>query len=269
MKLFAGVTKIPTVRNLHKWNYWLAGLHGVQAVAVLILATAKTFPVSGSFLTVDSLQSTTSGSIVLAPATHHLFDINLAYLVAVFFLLSAIAHLSMATWYRQRYEAGLVVGVNKLRWFEYALSASTMLVGIALLTGMYDVVSLGLVFVLSAVMNLLGLVMETHNPFRKRAKVNWMSYLVGCLAGIAPWLAIAAYLLFTNVFGDGHVPAFVYYIYVSLFVFFSCFAVNMVLQYKKVGPWKNYIYGERVYMILSLVAKSVFAWQVFAGALRP
>ena len=37
----------------------------------------------------------------------------------------------------------------------------------------------------------------------------------------------------------------------------------------KVGPWKNYLYGERVYIILSLVAKSLLAWQVFAGTLRP
>jgi hypothetical protein len=43
----------------------------------------------------------------------------------------------------------------------------------------------------------------------------------------------------------------------------------MVLQYKKVGPWKNYLYGELTYIILSLVAKSLLAWQVFAGTLRP
>ena len=39
----------------------------------------------------------------------------------------------------------------------------------------------------------------------------------------------------------------------------------MVLQYKKIGPWKDYLYGERAYIILSLVAKSLLAWQVFAG----
>jgi hypothetical protein len=43
----------------------------------------------------------------------------------------------------------------------------------------------------------------------------------------------------------------------------------MVLQYRKVGRWKDYIYGERAYMILSLVAKSLLAWQIFSGTLRP
>jgi predicted metal-binding membrane protein len=56
---------------------------------------------------------------------------------------------------------------------------------------------------------------------------------------------------------------------VSIFLFFNSFAVNMVLQYKKVGPWKDYLYGEKVYIILSLVAKSLLAWQVFGGTLRP
>ena len=58
-------------------------------------------------------------------------------------------------------------------------------------------------------------------------------------------------------------PGFVYGIIVSLFVFFNCFAVNMVLQYKKVGPWRDYLFGEKVYIILSLTAKALLAWQVF------
>ena len=58
-------------------------------------------------------------------------------------------------------------------------------------------------------------------------------------------------------------PAFVYGIVASLFVFFNCFAVNMVLQYKQVGKWRDYLFGEKVYILLSLTAKSLLAWQVF------
>ena len=53
-----------------------------------------------------------------------------------------------------------------------------------------------------------------------------------------------------------------------LFLFFNCFAINMYLQYKGVGRWKDYLYGEKVYIILSLTAKSVLAWFVFGGTLR-
>jgi hypothetical protein len=41
----------------------------------------------------------------------------------------------------------------------------------------------------------------------------------------------------------------------------------MLLQYKKVGPWRDYLFGERMYVLLSLVAKSALAWQVFGGTL--
>jgi hypothetical protein len=43
----------------------------------------------------------------------------------------------------------------------------------------------------------------------------------------------------------------------------------MYLQYKKVGRWKDYLFGERMYIVLSLVAKTVLAWQIFAGTLAP
>jgi hypothetical protein len=41
----------------------------------------------------------------------------------------------------------------------------------------------------------------------------------------------------------------------------------MVLQYRRKGRWADYLYGEAVYILLSLVAKSLLAWQVFAGTL--
>jgi hypothetical protein len=38
-------------------------------------------------------------------------------------------------------------------------------------------------------------------------------------------------------------------------------------QYKAQGKWANYLRGERAYIVLSLVAKSLLAWQVFSGTL--
>jgi hypothetical protein len=34
-----------------------------------------------------------------------------------------------------------------------------------------------------------------------------------------------------------------------------------------VGPWRDYLFGEKVYIILSLTAKALLAWQVFANVL--
>jgi hypothetical protein len=51
------------------------------------------------------------------------------------------------------------------------------------------------------------------------------------------------------------------------FVFFNILAVNMYLQYQQIGPWRDYLFGEKSYIVLSLTAKSLLAWQVFSGTL--
>ncbi len=53
----------------------------------------------------------------------------------------------------------------------------------------------------------------------------------------------------------------------SLFVFFNVFALNQWLQYRAKGRWQDYLFGEKVYIVLSLTAKSALAWQIFAGTL--
>lgn len=65
------------------------------------------------------------------------------------------------------------------------------------------------------------------------------------------------------------VPWFVFVIAATYFVLFNLFPINMILKYKKVGKWKDYLYGEKVYIILSLVAKTLLAWLVFAGIMQP
>lgn len=260
-------TKRGVFETLNIWNWVMAVLHAGQGVAVILLSRSDSlFPVTTQYLTADALASN-GGEPTLVQAQRHLFDVNLAYLVAAFFFMSAIAHLVIATVYRKKYEADLKLGINKVRWFEYGLSASTMMVAIAMLAGVSDISTLALVFGATLVMNLLGLVMEVHNQTTK--KTNWLSYIVGTIAGLGPWAVVGTYLYGINQYGEGDVPTFVYWIFVSIFIAFSSFAVNMILQYKKTGRWSDYLYGEKAYMVLSLVAKAALAWQVFAGTLRP
>ncbi len=142
-----------------------------------------------------------------------------------------------------------------------------MIVLISTLFGIYDIASLLLIFIVNASMNLFGLVMEQLNSVKTKQKVNWGPFVWGSFAGIAPWVAILIYMI-----GNGNydlVPWFVWAIIGTYFVAFNTFPVNMILQYKKVGKWRDYLYGERGYIIPSLVAKSVLAWLAFAGAMQP
>ena len=248
--------------RLRTYNLFMGFLHLAQAVAIIVLSNDFTLPVTTAFL---SLIPETGK---LGPVTSTVVNLPFAVMIAIFLLLSAVAHFTVASpgvfgWY----VSNLKKGINYARWYEYSLSASLMIVLIGMLCGLYDLAALIMAFVLTGVMNLCGLMMEVHNQVTE--KTNWTSYFIGCIAGIVPWIAIAIYFFGSLATAEGSVPTFVYFILPILFVFFFCFAVNMVLQYRKVGPWRDYLFGERMYVLLSLVAKSALAWQVFAGTLRP
>lgn len=247
-------------KNLRSWNLSMGFLHLGQGILMLLLSNSFSLPVIGTFLKFN-LQTNQ-----LSPAPETLFNLKIGPLVAIFFFISSLAHLALSTVCYRWYLKNLSRHINPARWLEYAFSSSIMIVMIAMLVGVYELSSLILIFGLNAMMILFGWLMELHN--QRTEKTNWTSFAFGCLAGIVPWIVIAIYL-FSAGEGDMKAPAFVYWIYFSIFLFFNSFAINQVLQYKKVGKWADYLYGEKVYIILSLVAKSLLAWQVFAGTLRP
>jgi len=236
-------------------------LHFIQGLLMLGLSSNFSLPVTTAFLKFEPI------SQKLFPKSETLFDLKIGPLVALFLFLSSLAHFLISLpkindWYNRN----LGRGINYARWLEYALSSSVMIVIIAMLVGIYDLGSLVLLFFLNAMMILCGWLMELHNQTTK--KTDWTAFIFGCFAGIVTWVVIAIYL-FGAGDGDNRAPDFVYWIYFSIFIFFNSFAINQVLQYKKIGRWSDYLYGERAYIILSLVAKSLLAWQVWAGTLRP
>jgi hypothetical protein len=247
-------------KNLKTFNLAMGILHLIQGIMMLVLSNDFALPVTRGYLEFNNMTRT------LDPASVTMFELRIGPIVALFLFISAIAHFLISTVLYKDYVKGLKKGMNKYRWYEYSVSASIMIVVIAMLVGIYDAGALLSIFFLNAMMILFGLRMEVHNQFTK--KTDWTPFIYGCIAGLIPWIAIAIYL-FGAGGGDNGPPDFVYYIYLSIAIFFNSFAINMVLQYKKVGKWKDYLNGERMYVILSLVAKSALAWQVFAGTLRP
>jgi hypothetical protein len=259
------MTKKTSITSILKLNKIALFLHLAQGIAMITLVsalgTSKSYDITLNYLTFNEQQQ------ALVPAQATIASINFAWLVASFLFMSALAHAIIVTVYKKKYVSDLEKGINKARWIEYSISASTMMVAIALLSGMNDLASLIMLFGLVAIMNLMGLVMEVVNSGKK--EVSWLSYIIGCIAGIIPWVAFGLYVWAANSYSLYGVPGFVYGIYASIFIFFNCFAINMYLQYKKVGKWKDYLYGEKVYIWLSLIAKSALAWQVFGGVFQP
>jgi hypothetical protein len=249
----ADISQNPSLRTA---NVGAAVLHAVQAGVVFALATDFALPVTASYLTGPP------GTPAQVPVV--LFEIRTGLAVAGFLALSALAHLLVCTAWWQRYVADLGRQRNPARWVEYSLSSSLMIVLIAQLVGISDVAALVALFGVNAAMILFGWLQERYE---RPGSGGWLPFAFGCVAGIVPWLAITAYLLSQGSTSTVAPPGFVYGIFVSLFVFFNVFALNQWLQYRAKGRWKSYLFGEKVYIVLSLTAKSALAWQVFAGTL--
>jgi hypothetical protein len=245
-------------KSLRRFNIFMACLHFAQGIAMLIVSSKFSLPVMASYLRFDAMAQK------LVPNPHVLFNLRIGPAVATFLFISAFFHLLISLpYFNDIYNHNLAKGINYFRWIEYSISSSIMIVIIAMLVGIYDISALIPLFGVNAAMILFGWMMELHN--QSTEKTNWTSFYFGCICGIVPWIVVGLYL-----FGPvDKAPTFVYWIYFSIFIFFDSFAGNQILQYKKTGKWKDYLFGEKVYIILSLVAKSLLAWQVFAGTLRP
>lgn len=283
--------------NLKRWNFIMGCLHLFQGAVILFLSQKRLFEFTFTLPQIQTVPKV-DGQMT-RPIIHfvaeHAFSLNLGYLLALFLALSALAHFitilpRVYPWYLNN----LGKRMNLIRWWEYALSSSIMIVVIATLCNITDASIIILLFAVNACMNLFGAMMEKHNSARlelhtlqnaslpaseqKNFRPDWSAYLYGCFAGIIPWIIMGIYF-FTVISRTRDITDLpqnikdvlnlVQFIFPALFVFFNLFAINMFLQYKGVGRWKDYLWGEKIYILLSLLAKSFLAWFIFGGTLRP
>ncbi len=239
--------------SLRRWNLGLTILHAAQAVAVLVLASDFAISITTTF------PEGPPGSA--APAPESLVDVRIGAAIAAFLLLAALDHLLTGTVLRDRYEHDLRRGRNLFRWVEYSVSATIMVILIGFYAGVTDITAVIALAGVNISMILFGWLQEAANP-PGRERTTMLPFWFGCVAGATPWIAVG-----WNIFGAETVPGFVYGIFISLFIFFNTFALNQWLQYRGIGPWRSYLFGEKVYLVLSLVAKSILAWQIFGGSL--
>ena len=239
--------------SLRSWNLGLTLVHLAQAAVILLLAGSFAITVT------SSIPAGPPGTAVPAPTP--IFQVPVGWAVAVFLGLAAIDHLLTATVSRRTYEKDLKAGINRFRWVEYSVSATLMIILISFYSGITGINAIICIAGANVAMILFGWLQEVMNP-PGRTSTTMLPFWFGTLAGLAPWISIAF-----NIFGSNNVPGFVYGIVLSEVVLFFSFGLNQWLQYRGIGRWADYAYGEKTYLVLSLVAKSLLAWQIFGGSL--
>jgi hypothetical protein len=252
------------ISRLRTYNVVAGVLHLIQAVGLGYVLTlvddAVTFAVTADYLGGPP-------GVLLPPERVEIFDINVGIGVVAFLGMSAFFHFLISSpMFFKRYANGLKNSRNYFRWTEYSLSSSVMIWLIAQITGITDIAALFSIFAVNASMIMFGALQE---KYERPGSGGFLPFVFGSMTGLVPWIVILIYFFAPGSTSEVEAPAFVLVIIVSLFVFFNTFAVNQALQYHQVGGWKDYLRGERMYITLSLIAKTVLAYQVFSGAIIP
>ena len=242
-------------RRVRGLNIVACLLLAAEGVYMLIASNSLALPVTASFLRDDPVK------VTRPTLPESVLSLRIGPVVAAFLLLAAVDHaLVAAPGVHRWYERGLDRRVNYARWIEYSVSASIMIVLIGLFVGIRDLAAVAAIFAANTAMILFGLLMERQ---QRPGRADWSAFWFGSLVGLVPWALIAFYLAQPST-----VPGFVYAISILQFVLFFSFAVNMSLQYAQIGWWRDYLHGEIGYIVLSLTAKSLLAWLIFANVLR-
>ena len=242
-------------RRVRGLNIVASLLLAAEGVYMLVASNSLALPVTASFLRDDPVK------VTRPTLPESVLSLRIGPVVAAFLLLAALDHAAVATPGVHRwYERCLDRRVNYARWIEYSVSASIMIVLIGLFVGIRDLAAVAAIFAANTAMILFGLLMERQ---QHPGRADWSAFWFGSLIGLVPWAVIAVYLA-----QPPTVPGFVYAISILQFVLFFSFAVNMSLQYAQVGWWRDYLHGEIGYIVLSLTAKSLLAWLIFANVLR-
>lgn len=244
-----------TLEQLRRLNVVATVLHLLQGIAIVALANDFALPVTSFFW-----NDVPNNRLDIA-RLDRMFDVSIAWAGAMFLFLSAFFHAIVGFVARAKYESEIQAEQNRFRWVEYSFSSTLMILAICLVFGIGDIAGLLGIAGANVAMILFGWIMEVVN--RPGKTVWWTPFWFGCIVGIIPWIGLFIYLI-----GPGDdMPTFVYGIFISIFIFFNLFGLNQYLQYRKVGRWAEYAYGEKVYLWLSLAAKSALAWQLFGNTL--
>jgi hypothetical protein len=235
----------PGVTDRLRWsNLAIALVHLVQALIVLAVAAGN----------VETISRTGASAPVL--------NLSVGSALAVVFVVLAATHGAAGSVLTEVYLRDLRRGRNSIRWAGMYLTAPTLMVLVALLAGIQDVPRLALVVAATVAMVGLGSMQEQLNPLGRR-ETTMVPLIAAVVVGLVPWaMVLGAFLA-----ADQHELAGS--TFVALFVLWGSVWVNAVLQYRQIGPWSDFLYGERTALTLSLVVNSALAWEiVVAGAMR-
>ncbi len=254
-----------------RWNTWLAVLYALQGLVIVVIGGKIAAPVVMPYPSVDTLASEANGHTVVSAAFRHLFDLDFGWLVVAVLLVFAAVRFGLAMFMRPREENAVEWDrtVAIMRWAGFGIGGGLVVVTIAMLSGIFELTSLVLLFASVLVGSVLALIAEIMID-RNNGKKTRLSHLVcaGAVTGVLlPWLVFITSLLGALIW-HGHVAGYMYSVYACMALLFVAVILAQHFRIVRQGRWADVMYSERGFMVLEFLTASLLAWQVYAGVLH-
>lgn len=248
-------------RSLRPYHLLACLAHLSQAIAALTLGLCSTDSCSRfkafKIPQVHNRVSWNDDPHLTAYVTDHLYAFPFVPALSSIAFISAAFHLLNAT-----LPCSIPPPQNPRRWVEYALSSSVMIVGILMLSGIWDVTTLIVLGLCNGVMCLMGIVAERSWAIGQK---DYLSFSLGGFLGLLPWSVILG-----NLF-HGSPPAFVYVVIFGYMALFCLFPTVFLWQWS--GSLQDATdkapRAEKLYLFLSFSAKALLLWGVIGGINQP
>jgi hypothetical protein len=168
-------------KQLWTWNGYMGILHLVQAIIVLAASRSVGNLKNFQIQLITSIPTWQRG--FPEPALQIRGNLPFVAVTSGFAFLSAFAHFAVLLGWKKYLHDLRENQINRFRWYEYALSSSLMIALIAMLFGMWDIISLVLLASVNACMCLFGMDHELLNGKRVAEHVQWEPFIYGVSFG--------------------------------------------------------------------------------------
>lgn len=267
----AAAAKVPRtpVSRLMKLYRVLGIVYLLQGLAVLLFGRNVTAPLTLQYPSIDTLASEAAGHQVVGIANRHVADVHIAWILAIAMIVFAVIHLMLASAYRNAVSTSIERGVNAFRWLSLGIGGGLIIVATALLSGITSITLLLVLFVsvLGAALLTLGIEATIANSNGVQTRLSHFLCGLATLAVTLPWvvfaIGVAGVLLW-----NGKLPTYLYSIYICEALLVGAFMLATHFRIKRQGKWADGLYGERGYLLLTLLTVTLLSWQIVIGALK-
>lgn len=243
-------------QTIKSWHVVIAAAFLLQVIIFLMFSNSFYIPIDIEYLS----HNVATGQF--ETAVRSISEVSLVWVVAVLLLGQVLLYVLLASVWFERYKLTLSLGKNRFRWLGYSFSRGVLLVTVGLLLGISNLALLFLIFMTAFVLGFFSVFVDTI--FKKLSKrlirltrvITWASILM-------PWAVFAAYA-FNNWLYDSSISVNKYLIIFTVLIYFLAYDFNFIYQRLGRGRWSAYLYGEKVYLLLSFVLQSAIVWQIFS-----